>query len=100
VPGEIKFPLYQQGLLIGIITHVPIERQRVLLYKNGEVNPRLCALEVDLYQRPAGMYIGFLKRDEPVVETFTNVKDGEKRVAELEATKDEAVDFVVVNTLK
>lgn len=93
---ETRYPLYPEDLLNSIITYVPFRRARELLYGNGEVNPRLCALEIELHQRSAqtpGIYIGYFK-DHETIETFSDQKEGERRVAELNEAKD--LEYVVV----
>jgi hypothetical protein len=98
VAVEPQYPLYPDDLLNSIISYVPFKRARELLYGNGEVNPRLCALEVEMHQRNAqthGMYIGYFKDDHEVIETFSDQEEGKKRMAELNQTKD--LEFVVVN---
>lgn len=96
VAPETRYPLYPEDLLNSIITYVPFKRARELLYGNGEVNPRLCALEIELHQRSAqtpGIYIGYFK-DHETIETFSDQKEGERRVAELNEAKD--LEYVVV----
>jgi hypothetical protein len=83
--------------------HVPLERAQVLLHMNGEVDPLLSALEVDLYQRNAqnpALYVGYLRSGHPVVETFSDVQEGAKYVAELKQMKDGEIEHVVVDGLK
>jgi hypothetical protein len=98
VPVETRYPLYPDDLLNNIISYVPFKRARELLYGNGEVDPRLCALEVEMHQRNAqtrGMYIGYFKDDHEMIEAFSDQKEGEKRVAELNEAKD--LEYIVVN---
>jgi hypothetical protein len=99
------FPLYPEELLSNIIVHVPLERSQVLLYKNGEMNPALVKMEVDLHQRNAlapALYIGFVYPDGTgVVETHLTSK-ALQLVEKLQdqASKGEAMEYVVVNGLK
>lgn len=90
---------------MSIMLHVPLERAETLLYKNGEMDPHLAALEVELYQKCAQnpeMYVGYFKSGHTIVETFSQAQEGAKRVAELEQTKDGEIpiEFVVVNGIK
>ena len=85
--------------------YVPLERAQELLYKNGEMDPLLVALEIELYQRNGkspGMYVGYLKSGHSVVETFSDAQEGAKYVAELKEMKngEVKVDFVVVDGIK
>lgn len=86
--------------------HVPVERAQELLHQNGEVDPRLVALEVELYQRKAqnpAMYVGYLKSGHtPIVETFTDAQEGEKYVTGLKETKDaeNPIEFFVIKGAK
>jgi hypothetical protein len=101
VPTPTKFPLFPEGLLAAIISYVPLERAQVILYKNGDIDPRIVMTEVELYHTNAqtkAFYIGVLKGDGSSIETFTDVTEGEKRVAELEAMKEG--EIVVVNGFK
>ena len=80
--------------------HIPLDRAQELLYRNGEVDPRLSALEVDSYQRNAqnpAIYIGYLNAGHPVIETFSDTAEGAKRITELKQLKD---GVVVVDGLK
>jgi hypothetical protein len=85
--------------------YVPLERAQSLLFQNGEADPRLAALEVDLYQRngknPA-MYVGHLNSGHPEIEMFSSSQEGLNYVAKLKnmQTGDVTVDFVVVNGLE
>ena len=83
--------------------HVPLDRAQELLYQNGEVDPRLSALEVDLYQHNAqnpAMYVGYLNAGHPVIEIFSDVQEGAKHITELKQLKDGEIDLVVVDGLK
>ena len=94
--------MYSEDLLNGIIRYVPLARARVLLYKNGEINSSLCALEVEMHKRsmekPA-VYVGYYQYGQGVIETFSDVQEAEKRVAVLkEADNTEpSLEAVVVN---
>jgi hypothetical protein len=97
VPTETRFPLYRQDLLDSIISFIPFERAQVLLYRNGEFDPCLATLEVELHQnnvKSAGFYLGYIENDESVIETFEDKEKGEARMTELEK------EFVIVNGLK
>jgi hypothetical protein len=95
--------LFPEGLLAAIISYVPLERAQAILYKNGDIDPRIVTMEVELYQLNAqtkAFYVGVLKGDGLSIENFTDVTKGEKRVAELEAMKDTGGEVVVVNGFK
>jgi hypothetical protein len=81
------------------MSHVPLKRAKTLLYKNGEMDPHLAELEVQLHQRnsqASAGYIGFLKDNQPVTEEFSDAKELEERVATLKL-EDNSVDYIVVN---
>jgi len=70
VPKGTKYALYPQELVLEIMTHVPLERAREILYKNGEMDPRLVSLEVEIYQcarQDPGVYVGYYKDGSPIV---------------------------------
>lgn len=86
------------------MTHVPLPRARELLYKNGDIDPRLCALETELYQRAAltpGIYIGYYVSGTENIETFADIEKAEVRELELKEKKDgdTPIEFVLVNGL-
>jgi hypothetical protein len=104
VPKESRYAQYPDELLSSIMAHVPLHQGQQLLYKNGEMDPALCSLEVELYQKNAqtpSFYIGFMESGTAKVESFSNTKEGESRVAELEKVKGDSGDqeYVVVNGL-
>ena len=81
---------------------VPLERAQVLLHKNGEVDPRVAALEVDLYQRnaqKAAVYIGYLNAGHPEIRTFSEAQAATEYVADLKE-RNEGVEVVIVNGLE
>jgi len=85
--------------------YVPLERAQQLLLQNGDVDPRLSALEVDLYQRNlknSAMYVGHLSSDHPEIAMFSSPQEGLDYVAKLKSaqTGDVPVGFVIVNGLE
>lgn len=85
--------------------YVPLERAQKLLLQNGEVDPCLSALEVDLYQRNvknSAMYVGHLRSEHPEIVMFSSSQEGLDYVAKLKSvqTGDVPVEFVIVNGLE
>ena len=85
--------------------YVPLERAHQLLLQNGEVDPRLSALEVDLYQRNlknSAMYVGHLSSEHPEISIFSSPQEGLDYVAKLKSahTGDVPVALVIVNGLE
>jgi hypothetical protein len=87
------------------MTYLPLKRANVLLYENGHIDPRLCELEVDMYQRhtqTSSMYIGFFEDNQSVIEEFSDAHGLEKRLEALKAAKDggHSFDYVIVGLEK
>jgi hypothetical protein len=50
--------------------YVPLVHAQEILYKNEEMNPSLCELEVELYKwnsQSKGIYIGYFWSGDPVI---------------------------------
>ena len=94
--------MYSNDLLDGIIRFLPLTRAKDLLYMNGEIDPSLCTLEIEMYkqsiQKP-GIYIGYHKSGQPTIETYSDAKEADKRVVELRGTieKDESLKVVIIH---
>lgn len=83
--------------------YVPLDRAEVLLHKNGDVDPSLVALEVNLYQRNAqksAMYVGYLNSGHPKIKTFSEAQGATEYVADLKEKMGEEVEVVIVDGLK
>jgi hypothetical protein len=83
--------------------YVPLVHAQEILYKNGEMNPSLCELEVELHKQNSqskGIYIGYFQSGDPVIETFADAKSGEKCLGELRESSNDTIEFVVVDSLK
>ena len=85
--------------------HVPLDRAHEILYKNGEIDSRLCDLEVELYQKNAqkpAIYIGYFQSDKTVTEIFELKKEGQARINELRdlQNEDKHPEFVFVDGVK
>jgi len=77
VPEGTKYALYPQELLLKIMTYIPLERAREILYKNGEMDPLLVSLEVAIYQRACqdpGIYVGYYRDGDLMVEKRERVE--------------------------
>ena len=82
--------------------YVPLDRAQVLLHKNGEMDPSLAKLEVDLYQRnkqKAAMYVGYLNAGHPEVTVFMETQGATEYVADLKEKKGEEVEVIIVDGL-
>jgi hypothetical protein len=105
VPADARYPAFPDELVINIMTYIPLKRAKVLLYKNGDMDPCLCELEVELYQKHtqrSAIYIGFFKDDQPVIEEFSDANEMEKRLEALKESKDgdHSLDYVIVGLEK
>jgi hypothetical protein len=103
MPRESKYAAYSQDLILRITSYVPLSRARELLYGNGEMDPRLCALEVQIYQQSyqnPGVYVGYYKDERPVFTKFSDVKEAEETTVELRKGDNFVGDVIVVDSSK
>jgi hypothetical protein len=78
--------------------HVPVSRAKELLYLNGELDPRLCQLEVDLHQRRPSLeiWIGYIIADQVVTEGVSSWEECQIKMAELNGLG-QVTGFIVVD---
>jgi hypothetical protein len=105
VPPDARYPAYPDELVVNIMTYLPLERAKILLYKNGDMDPCLCELEVELYQKhtqTSQMYVGFFKDNQPVIEEFSCANELERRVEALKEAKygEHSLDYIIVGVEK
>ena len=101
-PHEPKFSMFPDDLIVSIMTYLPLDRKKHLLYQNGEIDPRYAELEVRLYEEAAktpALYIGYFKDDQSCIENFKDADEGAKRVADLKESNN-GLEVVVVDGLK
>jgi hypothetical protein len=80
--------------------HVPATRAKELLYMNGELPPKLCQTEVELYQRiDSNFWILYVLADEVVTESFLTGEECAKRALELQLSAGKITDVVVVDKI-
>jgi hypothetical protein len=101
VPDVARYPAFPDELVINIMTYLPLKQAKALLYQNGDMDPRLCELEVELYQKHTQsslMYIGFFRDNQCVIEEFSSASELERRVEALKEVKhgDHSLDYVIV----
>jgi hypothetical protein len=94
------FPLFSDELVQDIMLHLPATRARELLYKNGQMLPKLCQTEVEVYQRiDRNFWILYVLDDEVVTESFLAREDCGKRALELQLREGNIADIVVVDNI-
>jgi hypothetical protein len=94
--------MYPEDLIVSIMTYLPLERKKHLLYQNGELDSRAAELEVRLYEEAAktpAFYIGYTKEGKVHIENFKDADEGSKRMAELKEAHND-MEVVVVDGLK
>lgn len=100
---ESKYPGYPQDLVLDITTYVPLARARELLYKNGEIDPRVCSLEVEIYRQSCetpGVYVGYYKGENPMFTKFSDAKEAEKATAQIKEADGSVGDVIIVDAQK
>jgi hypothetical protein len=95
------FPLFSDELVQNIMLHLPATRAKELLHKNGQILPKLCQTEVELYQRvDQNFWILYVLDAEVVTESFLTSEECVKRVLELQLRQGKITDIVVVDKIK
>ena len=97
---EGKFPLYSQDLILDIVTSLPLNRKREVLYANGGRDPRICELEIELYnqgQKDPGTYIGYYKGESQTIQKVADVKQAEEMAAELKRSDASIGEIILVD---
>jgi hypothetical protein len=83
------------------MTSVSMDRKLELLYANGEKDPRMCELEVELHNQccaEPGAYLGYYKGECRTIEKVVDVKQAEEIAAELVKSDASIAGLVVVDT--
>jgi hypothetical protein len=95
------FALFSDELVQSIMLHLPPTRAKELLYKNGQILPKLCQIEVELYQRiDQNFWILYVLDAEVVTESFLTREECVKRALELQLRERKIADIVVVDKIK
>jgi hypothetical protein len=87
-------------LILDIVTFVSLDRKLQLLYANGEKDPRMCELEVELHSQcraDPGTYLGYYKGSCRTVKKVVDVKQGEEIAVELFKGDASVAEVVVVD---
>jgi hypothetical protein len=85
------------------MTYVRMDRKVELLYANGEKDPRMCELEIELYNQSRaepGVYLGYYKGESRTIKKVVDLKQAEEIAAELLKSDDSIVELVVVDVVE
>lgn len=81
--------------------HLPPARAKELLYKNGQILPKLRQTEVELYQRTdQNFWILYVLDDEVVTENFLTREECVERVLVLQLRERKIADIAVVDGIE
>jgi hypothetical protein len=88
-------------LILEIMTFLPLSRKLELLKANGEMNPRQCELEVEVYKQSkgeSGTYLAHYQDENRIVEKFVDTEEAEKAGEEAGKSGKSIVVLVVIDS--